>query len=809
MTPNPKTISNNSLYNFGVAAVYGVTILAAALLMFLIEPFVAKLLLPLLGGGPNVWNTCIIFFQLILLAGYLYAHLITSRMQRPRYQVVIHLILVWVPLLFLPIKAPSAVPSEEHPVLWLLSMLAGMVGILFFAISATAPLLQKWYSRSGALGFSDPYFLYAFSNVGGLIGLLAYPFLLEPRFSIPQQVQMISAGYVCFAVLVSICGLADTWSNRSAQARVANQVSDLEQNVESSFSEVLQESSSEFVVDEVERETPSTAVTGRDRAIWIALASIPSSLFLGLTSYVTAQLSSIPLFWIVPLTIYLVSFIIAFGRLPAAILRIIKVLAPVSVLLALTTLPSENLFLFGKVGNIPTLSLHFLALILVCTACHGIIASQRPTDNRYLTDFYLCLSVGGLLGSCFNTLAAPCLFKGAEEYPLVLLIAGITLVRLPSFRVKINRLAVWSIVVPLAVFLLAAIPAWFFQIPVKETVLELPLRFGLPLFFCVFVSRRTPELRLGLIVLAGFFLYGVSGIDRTVVYRARNFFGCLSLQIEKSNNTCVLWNGTCAHGAEYLNPELRGKPVFYFYPDGPIGKVYQDLYRTDETNKVQARLSQVSSPSSSNSDNQCQLRPMAVMGLGCGTAVALASPGQTVDFYEINPQVIEVANDPFYFTYLFQAKKRKVDLRIIQGDGRLEMQKAPYSFYKLIILDVYSSSAIPTHLITKEALDVYLQRLTTDGAIAFNITNGFFDLRPVLARVAQEIGLTALTTKEYDRSEGAQEATYIDWVILSKDKKLLDGLKVRGWEILEPDPKFRLWTDDYCNLLGVFEPSFS
>lgn len=756
----------------GIALVYGLTIALSAFLMFVIEPFVAKLFLPSLGGGPNVWNTCVIFFQLMLLAGYMYAHAVSTKLAKPACQACLHVFIVWLSLLVLPIAAPTAVPGEGHPAMWLLYSLALIVGPPFFAISTTAPLLQSWYSRSGGHGSSDPYFLYAASNFGGLIGLLAYPLLLEPNLRISEQAGLIRNGYVCFAVLISVCALL-LYAKKGAVDASAGK-----------------------------SETPPPS--RNDYAIWIGLAMIPASLFLGLTSYVTSQLSSIPLFWMIPMAIYLVSFVIAFGRMPDLVVKSIIKLAPVSVLLAVLPLTSQSMpvVLFGAGGYVTTgLSLHVIALFFICTACHGMLAARRPLNMDHLTRYYLCLSIGGLFGSCFNTFVAPLLFKGPDEYSVVLMLAGIVLATLPLFRRQenINRLRI--VVIPLVVCAVCAIgfvltsghtteQSWSQApgVPVLQTSFDFLLRYGLPFAICVLLSTNNLQLRLGLIVVAVFVFVGLNQHEKGIFHKTRNFFACLRLEEDTHSNTVVLWNGISPHGAEYLDPAMRGKPVFYFYPDGPIGSLYDELYSSEDA----------------------PAKPMAVMGLGAGTASSLAKPGQTLVFYEINPQVVELAENPFYFTFLLQARNRKVDLRTVIGDGRLEIQRAPYKFYKLIIADVYSSSAIPTHMLTREAIEIYLQKLTADGALAFNVTNGYYNLKPVLARAASELGLTALTAQEADRSVNDQEPSAIDWVMFSRDEKLLDSLKQKGWQPLAPaDPKFRLWTDDYCNPLGVLEAQFS
>jgi hypothetical protein len=879
--------------------IYGITIMLAACLMFLIEPFVAKLLLPSLGGGPNVWNTCVLFFQTLLLAGYVYAHLISTRL-KPTLQFVIHLFVLWLPVVFLPVKNQlNVAPSEIHPLLWLFLTLSAMVGALFFAISTTAPLLQKWYAGCDAAGAEDPYFLYAASNVGGVLGLVAYPLVVEPNLSLGEQSHTLAIAYFVFAVLVTICGVY-LWLEPT-RARTAllesdgtvggfsvceNQLRDtpeplryLEIEAEPVVSEsTLGSGETEHVISEpapganetghivsegsggtelidskpadspapeigrgaevqVEPYAPAVAqesvgAAARPSSLqapnavtilrWLVLTIIPSSLVLGLTSYVTSELSSIPLFWAVPLLIYMISFIVAFGRFPRQVLNLCQLVAPLFVFgsVMLMTSPTFAKALYGPIGNVTAgLSIHLLSLFFVCTACHGIVAAQRPA-TKYLTEFYLIIAIGGVLGSAFNTLAAPFLCKAAEEYPAVLIAAGIMLVKFPAMNkwrnwlgAKLDELPVWvkelvPYLVPGCVLVLTSI-TWISQKNlfhteqalvyggsrlIAESAVEVGLRFVIPFVFCLLIARNIGQFRAGLAVIACFVLWSYSCGDPLVVYRMRNFFGNLSVKINPKVESCELWNGMCLHGSDSLDPSMRGEQA---PTAGTFGEIMTMLFPPDSTDKT--LVGNAKNPSLKTS-----LKPMAFIGLGCGMMVRLAKPGQRVDFYEINPQVIELASNPFYFSYLYRAKHSDVKVRLICGDGRMEMQKAPYGYYQLIFSEAYSGSSIPSHLITKEAIAMYLDKLTADGVIVFNIGHQYYDMCPVFQKAASELKVDAFELRGY-----YDDVNEFDWMVLTRNPKIIELLKKDGYKRPPLSPNFRLWTDDYCSPVKLLIPNVS
>ncbi|MBX3077133.1 fused MFS/spermidine synthase [Candidatus Obscuribacterales bacterium] len=778
--------------------IYGGALICSSFLMFFIEPFVAKLLLPIWGGGPGVWNTCVLFFQIVLLLGYLYAHFL-SKLLKPSAQLAVQMILVWLSACFLPIRiwqVESSASANFCPTLSLFISVGVMVGGAFFSISTTAPLLQRWFSDSRFARSADPYFLFAASNLGGLAGLLSYPFLIEPNFSLAQQGQFITIGYVCFGLLVSIAGSSMVRRHRSIAA---------------SNSKISRGPKVNLLMK------------------WLLLSAVPSSLVLGLTEHVTGELSAIPLFWIVPLAIYLISFIIVFGRSSKTLVTVSTALAPPLVAVSLLLLYSENIYqLIGGNAYITTgVSVQLLTLFAICVACHGKIAAERP-ESAHLTIYYFAVSLGGVLGSAFNALVAPVVLKGGHEYSIVLMLAAILLSQLPAKlearfakRTAESNRASLDYVIPPVVLLISAVCWYSYAITrggldenirvvrPESGMFEVLLRVVIPVGFCILLARTNRQYRLGLLALSSVVLLHLhSETDKRVVYKNRNFFARLA--VSTYNNAVELWNGANLHGTESLNPLKRGIPDSYMYTDGPIGLALNELDKVsfDQPSSKTVSRESISRMNyvSSLGGAHVEVPPIAVMGLGCGVAACLAKAGQKLVFYEINPQVVEVAENPFFFTYIYEARKRKADIKVVTGDARISLQGANYGAYRLIIGDAFSGSFIPTHLLTVEALRMYLKKLHPNGVMAFNVT-GYFDLKRVLVRAAAELGLSALTIREYDRT--SDERDYIEWVMLVKSATFAESLRKQGWVDVKPENDFQLWTDDYSNPLKVLKERFS
>jgi SAM-dependent methyltransferase len=762
-----------------VAALYTLAILFGAVLLFLVEPMVAKMILPLLGGSPSVWNTCMVFFQAALLAGYAYAHALTARL-RPRAQVAVHLVVLAVPLALLPVSVSSGPAAGASPIPWLFGALAVSVGFPFLVLSTTGPLLQRWLASTAHREGRDPYFLYAASNLGSLGALLAYPLLVEPRLPLGtaswtlvggrvSQSLVWSAGYVAYAALVAVCALL-MLSRRTAPAAEAGI-------------------------------PPPDAppISMSRRLLWLALAFVPSSALLGATTYLTTDIAAIPLLWVLPLAVYLLTFVIAFSR---------RVQVPVrwwgAGLAVLAVVVAASLWLpywFGyRSPRLLTISLHLLTLFAVGMVCHGRLAADRPAPER-LTGFYLILALGGVLGGVFNAMIAPLVFSTVVEYPLALFLA--CLLR-PAWREeptdRATRSRILDVALPAAIALAVVGLAALVGRPARGTAVLAPaLVAGIPCLACLLLLRRPLRFALGLFVVlaAGWTMAQSSGqrlwLERTFfgVHRVLQFDSPSFEMLDDAGEMTIyegtyrtLVHGTTKHGSQFLDERLRATPTGYFHRTGPIGEVFRALGGDARPDAV------------------------AVVGLGAGTLAAYGRPGQSMTFYEIDPAVVRIATNPDLFTYVRDSKAR---IGFVVGDGRLALAAAPEGAYGLIVIDAFSSDAIPVHLITREAIRLYLGKLRPGGLLALHITNEYLDLAPVLDAIAADLGIRGLVIEGEvaSRREKLERKAPSLWAVLSPNAAALEPLAAGGNRRSLPsapgpprDSRF-LWTDGFSNVFGV------
>jgi hypothetical protein len=735
-------------------ALFSVTLFLSAALLFVLQPMVGKMILPLLGGTPAVWNTCMVFFQALLLAGYGYAHLTTGWLG-VRRQAVVHLGLLLLPLLFFPIGVATGwLPrADVNPIPWVLGLLFVTAGVPFFVVSTSAPLLQRWFAGTGHPSARDPYFLYAASNLGSMLALLAYPALLEPSLRLADQSLLWAAGYGLLIVLTAVCAFR-VWG-ASGPARLAGPTAPH---------------------DAVTRAARSVAAAWSDDLrpghwwYWVALAFVPSSLLLGVTTYLTTDIAAVPLLWVVPLAIYLLSFILVFARrtlLPPALLNLLTLLAIVGVLFLLFS------HLAHFLGAVPAILMHLGLLFLVSMACHGELARRRPAP-RHLTAYYLAMSLGGVLGGLFNALVAPLVFRSLIEYPLTLVAACLLL---PGSHGGSRARHVLDLALPLLVGGVALLLFQFAGGRVSASLL--PFILGLPALFCLPFIGRPVRLGLGLgaVLLAA--QLGSPG-EGELLHRERSFFGLLEVRYDPTRTLVRLVHGTTLHGQQWLDPSLRREPLMYYHHTGPVGQLF-------------AAFSGKEAP-----------RRVAVTGLGTGTLASYAEDGQEWTFYEIDPGVIRLAEDPRYFTYLSDARDRGARLTMVPGDARLQLADAPDGTYDLIVLDAFSSDAIPVHLLTREALALYLRKLAPEGILAFNITNRYLRLEPVLRALAADAELTALAQSD-THLEGSPGKAASAWVVLARRPETLSRVAADNrWKPASEEAGRAVWTDDFSNLLGVF-----
>jgi hypothetical protein len=728
---------------------FTITTFLGALLLFLVQPMVGRMLLPLLGGAPAVWNTAMVFYQVTLLAGYTYTHVSTKWLGVKR-QTLLHLALLFLPLLVLPIALPHGwtPPTAQNPIPWLFALLAVAVGLPFFVVSAMSPLLQRWFSASGHRDAHDPYFLYAASNCGSLLALICYPVLIEPYLRLSQQSRWWAMGYVVLALLTAICGL---WTWRTAQnlAPAAVPVS----------------------------AKPVELLTPQRRLRWVLLAFVPCSLMLSVTTFITSEVAPIPLLWVIPMGIYLLTFIFAFARrqwvphvwwiraIPFAVLPLIMLLV--------TTMKGESLPSLGW-----PIGVHFIGLFIIGMVCHGELAKDRPAV-AHLTEFYLWISAGGVIGGMFNALLAPVIFPTVIEYPVTLVLACL-LMPSRSLGKPSTRTHILDVVLPLALgFVTAGLVVMNEHTAPSSQGMAVMLVYGLPAIFCLCFYRRPVRFALGfLAVLVATMLSLRSAIHTSLI--ARSFFGVHRVELYPGAEYIhILRHGTTMHGMESIEPKMQRTPLLYYTKAGPLGQMIATL--PDELKQE-----------------------VAAVGLGAGSVACYANVGQHWTFYEIDPEVERIARDPKYFMYL---QTCPADVKVVLGDARLSLEAAADGQFGLMILDAYSSDTVPLHLVTREALALYLRKLAPTGVLAFHITNRHLDLEPVFANLARDAGLSALYQEdlvgieEFTRSGRMQSR----WVVMSRDAARLGALaKDPRWRPPQVKDGVKTWTDDYASIFSVF-----
>jgi spermidine synthase len=705
-------------------------LLANAFLLFLVQPMFTKTLLPLLGGAPAVWTACMLFFQAALLGGYAYAHV--TRTLPLLWQAALHTAVLAVPLIVLPLEFPAWIgfSPAHHPVAWLISGMTISMGLPFFVLSTTAPLLQRWFASTRHGSAADPYFLYAASNAGSLAGLLAYPVVIEPALTLQRQAHLWAAGYVLGAVLVTIC----------ATVAVRHHVAP------------------------ADPEPARTERIGPARRLhWMALSFTPASLMLAVTTYLSTDVAAFPLLWIVPLALYLLTFVVAFGRHGE------RAAATVARRLPIVLLPLV-LFMVTK-GGAPLwfiLPVHLVTFAGLSLLCHGQLAKDRPPTAQ-LTAFYLAVAAGGVLAGVFNAVVAPRLFTDVSEYPLV--IGAACLIQAPARRLREVLTTPRLIVRPVLAALLAVAAlaiARALRLDPGQTLSILGISA-----LVAFGTKRDPArfaVSVVLLLLAGASMPNAAW--GRVVHTERTFFGVYRVSLDERGRFISLFHGTTLHGRQVLgdrNPEAKT----YFHPRSPIGQVLAPQ-------AWQENLA------------------VGVVGLGVGSLAAYAKPGQTWTFYEIDPAVERIARNTQYFHYLDRCGQ---SCRVVLGDARISLAKETRRF-DVLVLDAFSSDAIPMHLLTTEATATYLDHLQPDGLIALHISNRHVALRPVVARLARDHGLVAFGRVEpVSKSDEAEHGySTSEWVVMGRSLPAVEAVaSPPQWVRLMPDVT-RAWSDDFSNI---------
>lgn len=681
-------------------------------------------------------------FQLLLLAGYAYAHLLANRLSQ-RHQVIVQTLVMIVCGLALPIALPDslrawALSGSDREAWRVLVVLGVTAGGPFFAVSTLGPLLQRWFANTDHRRAHDPYFLYAASNAGSLLGLMGYPFVVEPALGLEAQGWWWAAGYAALLLMVLACGLLVRPPNNPLPA-------------------TSPPTAASGPCDEDE------PLTWRTRIGWVALAFVPSSLMLGVTLKLTTDVAAFPLLWVLPLSVYLLTFVLAFaqqtgdpGRFPAVLWWVLAPALAVA-MVGSTLLPVAI-----------SLPLHLLGLMVGGLVCHGRLAATRPSAS-HLTEFYLLLSVGGALGGLFNALLAPAIFNDVWEYPIALALVGVVAAR--AFKPAAARWR-WAVVIGVCT-LVALVVGGRAMVRVMPALPALVALGPLMLLSLVFAWRKHPAWSAA--VLAALFLGTPRAFEATNRVRTRSFFGVHTVSTSPDGLLRIYAHGTTRHGMQRLDPDADPRDVAYYGVHGPVGDVFS-VVKPDR---------------------------YAVIGLGIGTLVAYGLPGAHADLVEIDPEVVRIARDPEAFTYLRDAV---CESSVIVADGRLAIEAAPANTYDLIVIDAFSSDSIPVHLITLEAFEVYQRALKPGGLILMNISNRSMHLRPVVASLARAAGLSARVRDDraIDPVSGQRPAWRFpsQWAVLSRDEAGLNDLDER-WHTLDDTPTQRVWTDDYANPLSV------
>jgi SAM-dependent methyltransferase len=709
---------------------YALTVAWSAFLLFEVQPIVAKMILPWFGGSSAVWSTCMLFFQMALLLGYLYAHWLHEKL-RGRVQAIVHIGALAVSCALLPILPnPSWKTAGGSPSLRILALLAATVGLPYFLLASTSPLLQAWYARTHKSGL--PYRLFALSNFASMLALLSYPLLVEPNLPTRMQGYGWSGGYICFAVLCAITA----WRacNHPAAALRTLENAALRAPIEAA--------------DDEDTAGGDSAATSSpwNRLLWFGLSASASVLLLAVTNHLTQDIAAIPFLWIAPLSAYLLSFILCFEA-PRLYHRAVFLPLTAAALGFMTyqMWPEHRIMEMRH-----AIELLVVSLFVCCMACHGELARLKP-PARGLTGFYVVVSLGGAMGGLFVGLAAPNFFRAYYEFPLGLGLAAAVLA-------AANARDLWRLSSRVSSRLSSPL-SWrllgrrYFRYAAAALMAAMLGGYG----WCLFHIMQS--------MATGYHLV------------TRNFYG--QLRVYDTGNPRLedgaaraLVHGTVDHGEQFLREKYRRRPVTYFCPESGIGRGMGALTGSG--------------------------RSLGVIGLGCGTLAAYGKPGDTLRIYEINPLVLNIARTEF--TYL---RDTPAKVEVTMGDARLSLEAEPSRQFDILAVDAFSSDAVPVHLLTLEAFRVYFRHLKPDGILAVNITNHYLDLKPVMERAASAFGKVALYY-DYESDPNEVFCFACDWMLIMSPSTLAAHAELKyGSQIMQPQPAFRAWTDDFSNLYSI------
>lgn len=730
-----------------VLATFAGTLLLSALLLFSVQPIFAKLVLPRLGGSPSVWAVSMVFFQAVLLAGYCYAHL-ANRWLPASVAPLLHLALCGVAALALPFGLPEiGEPPAGDAYVWLIGVLALGVGLPFFAVSANAPLLQAWFARMGHRDSADPYFLYGASNLGSLVALLSYPFVIEPALGLSAQGIVWTSGFIGLTALIAVCGVMSAAARRSVEL--------------SGRASVAAAANPDW----------------RDRAVWVGLAFVPSGLLVAFTTFIATDIASAPLLWVIPLALFLLTFMLVFCERPP--IRHDWLVAAQPVLVCITVL---GLIISGKMGITIAVYAGSAAFFVTMMVCHRELYLRRPA-GAHLTEFYLWMSVGGVLGGIFAALVAPQIFNTILELPL-LLVAGLACrpgiaeaLADPQRRQRAFVIlgAGAAAVTVLVALIWAGLP--------RTGVIGASGALALVFITAAVVLDRASPLNITVYGIIGCLACALLPSPNAAGHVERSFFGVHRVVTTDDGEARMLLHGTTVHGVQRLKDAdgraiERPLPATYYHPSSPMA--------------LGIGIARRHAPAGRTFD-------VGMVGLGAGSMACYVGPSDRWRFYEIDPVVVRIARDPSLFTYISTCHP---GADIVTGDARLTLAKEPAGRFDYLVVDAFSSDAVPVHLITREAIELYLDKVGPAGLVALHISNRHLDLVAVAsALVASLPGVHGV----YALGDGDLKNYNIGSVVLfvsRSDKVIADAATMKGAKPLPP-PSVRPWTDDRSDILSV------
>ncbi len=734
--------------------VYATTLLVSAALLFSVQPLFAKMILPKLGGSPSVWAVAMCFFQAALLAGYCYAHAL-NRWAPVRYAGAIHLVLCLAAAAALPFALPAwaEAPPEGDAYLWLVGVLAVGVGLPFFAVSANAPLLQAWFARSGHPHAHDPYFLYGASNLGSLTALLSYPVLIEPLLGVADQRLAWAAGFGVLTVLLALCSML-VIASQSRQSWIGAPTS-----------------------IGLPVEARRARVTMAERSAWVGLAFIPSALLVAFTTHITTDIASAPFLWVIPLATFLGTFVIVFRDTPLIPHRFVLLAHPVLVALSLLLVVVPSI-----AGELGAAAIGFATFVITTLVCHRVLYEARPSSEK-LTEFYLFMSLGGVLGGVFAALIAPQLFSTVLEYPLLVL-AGLAarpdLLRGLKSSDERETAGMIGLAIAVPMLAVAAVAAFGVELGVITQVLAVTTLFVAAVALVILRNRGVSQMAVG---VAAAIVVILSQSHLSPYIAERSFFGVSKIGVSPSGEHRIYMHGSTVHGAERLKDAAGNRgpfpPTMYYHPGAPMARGVDVARRA-----IAGRAEPLS---------------IGIIGLGTGSLACYRQPNEAMTFYEIDPVVDRIARNPDYFTFVTRcapnAPTRLGDARVV-----LETSDARYDY---LVVDAFSSDAVPVHLLTREALLLYANRISERGLIALHISNRHMDLESVVAATARTIpGLHAVLALDPDGLAGydgsSSRVAFLSW-----DESII--AEIAAWPHSEPANSHGVaaWTDDYADVVSA------